>query len=101
MLLTYPAVFIKEENGYSVIFPDLDYLATCGDDLNEATEMAKDCLAGYIYSLKQDGEEIVKPSNIEDINLSEVANVCEVDKSNCFVDVLTLDLDKYADEHFK
>lgn len=63
--------------------------------------MAKDCLAGYVYSLKQDGEEIVKPSNVEDINLSEVANVCEVDKNNCFVDVITLDLDKYADEHFK
>lgn len=28
MLSPYPACFFKEENGYSIIFLDLDYLAT-------------------------------------------------------------------------
>ena len=28
MLSMYPACFYKEGNGYSVIFPDLDYLST-------------------------------------------------------------------------
>ena len=31
MLSTYPACFFKEENGYSVIFPDFNHLATCGE----------------------------------------------------------------------
>ena len=46
MLSAYPACFIKEEGGYSVIFPDLNHLATCGRTLDEAQNMAVDCLAG-------------------------------------------------------
>jgi len=49
MLTIYPACFYKEEDGYSVIFPDLNHLATCGDNLEEAMYMAIDALAGYIY----------------------------------------------------
>ena len=48
MLTIYPACFYKEEKGYSVIFPDLNWLSTCGDTLEQAMEMAIDCLAGYI-----------------------------------------------------
>ena len=34
MLSMYPACFYKEDNGsYSVVFPDLNYLATQGDNL--------------------------------------------------------------------
>lgn len=56
MLSAYPACFIKESNGYSVIFPDLNYLSTCGETLDEALAMAVDCLAGYLYRLQKDGE---------------------------------------------
>ena len=48
MLSIYPACFFKEDNGYSVIFPDLNYLATQGDTLEDAVAMAVDCLAGYL-----------------------------------------------------
>ena len=48
MLSVYPAIFCKEDNGYSVLFPDLNWLATCGDTLEEAMAMAVDCLAGYL-----------------------------------------------------
>ena len=40
MLSIYPACFFKEDNGYSVIFPDLNYLATQGDTLEDAVAMA-------------------------------------------------------------
>ncbi len=50
----YPACFYKEKSGgYSVIFPDLDHLSTCGDTLENAVEMAVDCLAGYLYSAEK------------------------------------------------
>ena len=39
MLSAYPACFIKEDSGYSIIFPDLD-IATCGDTLDDAFSMA-------------------------------------------------------------
>ena len=64
MLSAYPACFFKEENGYSVIFPDLNHLATCGETLDEALAMAVDCLAGYLYWMEEDGESAPPPSSI-------------------------------------
>ena len=40
MLSIYPACFFKEDNGYSVIFPDLNYLATQGDTLEDAVALS-------------------------------------------------------------
>lgn len=57
MLSIYPACFYKEkEGGYSVIFPKIG-IATCGDNLDEAMEMAVDCLAGYLYNAKTEKEK--------------------------------------------
>ena len=54
MLSIYPACFFKEaDGGYSVIFPDLNWLATQGDNLQDAMEMAVDCLAGYLYDCQK------------------------------------------------
>ena len=63
MLSIYPACFFKEDNGYSVIFPDLNYLATQGDTLEDAVAMAVDCLAGYLYTAKMDNEKFLKHPN--------------------------------------
>lgn len=41
--------------------------------------MATDCLAGYIYSLKKDGDDIPNASSINDISLKEVAKQLEAD----------------------
>lgn len=48
MLSVYPACFFKDETGYSVVFPDLNFLATCGSTLDEAMPAAVVCLAGYL-----------------------------------------------------
>ena len=61
MLSAYPACFFKEESGYSVVFPDLNDLSTCGETLDESLRMAVDCLAGYLYWLKKDGEAPRRP----------------------------------------
>ena len=54
MLSVYPGIFIQDKQGrVSVIFPDLNHLATFGDGMQEAMEMAVDCLAGYIHSEKK------------------------------------------------
>lgn len=54
MLSIYPACFFKEaDNKYSVIFPDLNWLSTCGDSIEDALSMAVDCLAGYLYTCKK------------------------------------------------
>lgn len=104
MLSSYPACFIKEENAYSVIFPDLNYLATCGDTLDEAIAMAIDCLAGYLYWLKEDGEPAPEPSPIDKINLTDCMKKLEVSDyslNESFINYVTVDVLEYAKKHFE
>ena len=70
MLSMYPAVFFREDNGYSVVFPDLNWLATQGNTFEEAMEMAIDCLAGYLYTCQMDKSEIPGPSMLQARRLS-------------------------------
>ena len=42
MISIYPACFFKDETGYSVVFPDLNWLATNGSTETEAMNMAVD-----------------------------------------------------------
>ena len=100
MLTSYPACFFKEENGYSVIFPDLN-TATCGDSLDEAMAMAIDCLAGYIYMLRQDGEAIPDPSPMAAVSPERVAADLDFDPGENFVNLVTVDVDEYAKKHFE
>ncbi len=98
MLSVYPACFYKEkEGGYSVIFPDLDHLATCGDDLQEAVTMAVDCLAGYLYDLAQEGGDAPAPSDISEIDINAEYDEYE----SAFVNLVSVDVEEYARKHFE
>lgn len=101
MLSVYPACFIKEENGYSVIFPDLNYLATCGNTLEESFSMAVDCLAGYLYWLQKDGENAPPASSFDALNPSEIADELEVSSNAIFLNMVTVDVAEYAKTHFE
>lgn len=100
MLSVYPACFYKEDNGYSVIFPDLNYLATCGDDIEDSIGMAVDCLAGYLYSAKLDNESIPKPSDINTVNPVALAKELEFEPGEFFVNFVSVDVEEYAKAHF-
>ena len=96
MKCTYPACIYKEKTGqYSIIFPDLNDLSTFGNTLEEAMEMAVDCLAGYLYTLKLEDEKIPAPSELKNIKLEAYDNILESYTSMIFVDV-----DEYAETHF-
>lgn len=101
MLSAYVACFFKEKNGYSVIFPDLNWLATCGETLEEALIMSVDCLAGYLYTAQKEGESIPAPSSMEDINLIEISKELEMDPNNAFLNIVTVDVAEYAKKHFE
>lgn len=101
MLSAYPACFLKEENGYSVIFPDLDGLATCGKTLDEALIMAVDCLAGYLYWLQKDGETAPAASPMGMIEPAKIAAELEVEPEEAFVNIVTVDAEEYAKAHFE
>lgn len=66
----YPAVFTKEENGqYSVVFKDLEGCYTCGDNMEQAIEMAEDALALVLYGYEIEGKEIPNPSSRDTIEI--------------------------------
>lgn len=101
MLVMYPACFFKEEGGYSVIFPDLDLLSTCGATLDEAMRMAVDCLAGYLYWLQWDGEEAQEPSALGDVSPEAVAEALGFDYTEAFANLVSVDVAEYAKVHFE
>ncbi len=98
MLSVYPACFYKEkEGGYSVIFPDLNHLSTCGETLEEAVAMAVDCLAGYLYTLQKDGEIPARASDMEKIDINAEYGEYET----AFVNLVSVDVNEYAKSHFE
>ena len=101
MLSIYPACFFKEADGYTVVFPDLNYTATCGATLDEAMTMAVDCLAGYIYSAKRDGETVPPPSDVSEIKPADVAAELDEPVGEAFVNLVTVDVAEYAKSHFE
>lgn len=103
MLSIYPACFFHDEDGYSVVFPDLNWLSTCGETLDEALQMSVDCLAGYLYTEEKFGKSIPKPSSPEEINIEEIARELDPDTTNSvgFVNMVSVDVASYAKEHFE
>lgn len=98
MLSVYPACFYKEKDGgFSVIFPDLDHLSTCGDSLEEAMEMAIDCLAGYLFDAKVNKETVAVPSELAAIDPNSEYDEYE----SAFVNLVSVDVEEYAKKHFE
>lgn len=84
----YPAVFYPEEDGrYSVIFPDLNDLATYGDTLADAFAMAQEACSQYLFTSLRDGEHLPSPSSLDDV---------QKDDAHALVNMVCVNLDAYA-----
>ena len=93
MKRSYPAIFYKEEDGrYSVLFPDFD-VATCGDDLDDAVDMAKECLALQLKGLEQDGDDFPVPSPLDIIDSAAYVN--DLGDSVPSIRLISVDLNDY------
>lgn len=81
MKYVYPAIFTPEDTGYSVRFPDIDGCYTCGDDLQDALDMAEDALALMLFHYEQEKRDIPAASGLKDIQVSgdEFANFVSCD----------------------
>ena len=85
----YPAVFVPEEVGYSVYFPDLEGCYTCGDNLQDAIIMAEDVLAFFLYDEEREGNPIPEASATNNVQLQEGE----------FVNYIACDTVEYAKMH--
>ena len=72
--LTYLAVFEFDSSpGISVYFPDVPGCVSCGDNFDQAFQMAKEALALHIYGMEKDGEAIpVRTDKITETNQSDM-----------------------------
>lgn len=101
MLSVYPACFFKEDDGYSVVFQDLNYLATCGKTLDESMAAAVECLAGYLYTCEREGEKAPAPSPIDTVSPENVAKELGETCAEAFVNLVVVDVKEYAKSHFE
>ncbi|MBQ8836250.1 MAG: type II toxin-antitoxin system HicB family antitoxin [Clostridia bacterium] len=84
--LFYPAVFQKEEIGYSVYVPDIPGCNTQGDTLEEAYEMAFDAIGICV------AEEIETKGAVPTPSSPETIDHCEDE----FVVLIDFDFDEYC-----
>jgi antitoxin HicB len=69
--LTYRIILNPEpEGGYTVNVPGLPGCITYGESIDQAIEMAREAIEGYIELLKELGENIPDDSNSLEISLS-------------------------------
>lgn len=84
----YPAIFYPEDDGkFSVIFPDLNDLATYGDTLADAFAMAQEACGQYLFTSLRDGDAFPSSTPIDKI---------EKDEPNAFINLIGVNLDEYA-----
>ena len=103
MLHIYPAIFYHQnDDSYSVVFPDLNHLATEGKNLEDAMAMATDCLAGYIHTMKAEHAKPPAPTPLEQVDLSAEDDEGEdySDERGRFVSLVSVDVESYARTHF-
>ncbi|MCL2679902.1 MAG: type II toxin-antitoxin system HicB family antitoxin [Coriobacteriia bacterium] len=79
MRYTYRAIFEAEKGGgYSISFPDIPAICTCGDDFADAVDMAADALELWIASQQLDGKPLPKATfeTDADSDSSVLVSVC-------------------------
>jgi len=84
-MVIYPAIFIKDGDGYYVKFPDLKGCLTEGDTIEQAMTMAQEALGGYIASMKDRG-----------LVIPEARDITSIKSDEGFVSLVACDISKYS-----
>ena len=102
MKVIYPVLFYEESDGsYSVFVPDLSKnsnASTCGNDLEEAMNMAEELIAGILLDEMEEKNKIPKASKIEDVSFEELEKYLEIENWNYiskFKTYIAVDISKY------
>lgn len=85
----YPAVFQKEETGYSVWAPDIEGCVSQGESISEAMENISDAIGLMLEALADHDMDIPAPSSPEKIKTEE----------NQFVSVIPFDPAEYDEKY--
>ena len=102
MKVIYPVLFYEEEdNQYSVFIPDLENITTCGENLENAMDMAEELIASTILDKMEDGEKIPKSSKIVDVTFEDFEKYLDIKNwkyISKFKTYVVVDLGLYAEK---
>lgn len=92
MKLVYAARFYpcEEQEGYTVVVPDLPGCVSQGSDLAEAIEMAIDAASGWVLDELEQGSSVPKASPLSFFVAEEPGEI---------ISVIMLDMDSYAEKY--
>ena len=78
MKYVYPALFVVEDDGIIVTFPDLDDTFTDGATMQEAFENAEDVLNLMLWNREEEKEVIPPPSSPEQVSMPQGATLAMI-----------------------
>lgn len=78
MKYVYPALFVVEDDGIIVTFPDLDDTFTDGATMQEAFENAEDVLNLMLWNREEEKEVIPPPSSPEQVSVPQGATLAMI-----------------------
>ena len=95
MFVTYPAIFYKNKDnkGYTVVFPDLEYGATEGRNETESVQIAQDYIGSWLYEDYLENNAFPKSSRLDEITVEDDEFS---DMSHSFVKLIEVDLKEYV-----
>lgn len=91
MKYTYPVVFFKDRDGVTGVFPDLEYMAICADNLKEAVEVAAEYLEEHILDCMEEGIPMPEAMKSMQVDVEEIAEIvyCE---GGTYTEAVVLDI---------
>ena len=98
MFVTYQAIFYKNKDneGYTVVFPNLEYGSTEGRNETEAVQMAQDYIGSWLYEDYVENNALPKSSRLDEITVEDDEYS---DMSHSFVKLIEVDLNEYVRNH--
>lgn len=95
MFITYPAIFYKNKDneGYTVVFPDLEFGATKGRNETESVQIAQDYIGSWLYEDYLENNAFPKSSRLDEITVEDDEFS---DMSHSFVKLIEVDLKEYV-----
>lgn len=91
MKYVYPVIFTQTKSSVLIEVSDMDIL-TEGTDLENAIDMARDAIGLKGIAMQDDGEEIPKPSKLEELHVEDGTFA---DEGKGIISLVDIDFDVY------
>lgn len=91
MKYVYPVIFTQTKSSVLIEVSDMDIL-TEGTDLENAIDMARDAIGLKGIAMQDDGEEIPKPSKLEELHIEDGTFA---DEGKGIISLVDIDFDVY------